>query len=127
MLARGLISGHWTAGAASAGDSRAYGPRFQSGAVEHNLALVEALRSIAQSKGASVAQLAIAWVAERGPDIIPLIGARRRDRLDEALGSLSVHFTAYDIAAIERAAPRGAALGDRYPSAVLAHMDSEQG
>ena len=126
VLARGLISGHWTAGATSAGDSRAFGPRFQSGAVEHNLSLVEALRSIAQAKGVSVAQLAIAWVAARGPDIIPLIGARRRDRLDEALGSLSVHLSADDMATIAHAAPRGAALGDRYPSAVLAHMDSER-
>ena len=126
VLARGLISGRWTAGAASADDSRAYGPRFQSGAVEHNLALVEALRSIAQSKGVSVAQLAIAWVATRGPDIVPLIGARRRDQLGEALDSLTVHLTPDDLAAVERAAPRGAALGDRYPSAVLAHMDSER-
>ena len=126
VLARGLISGHWRTGEAATSDSRAFGPRFQSGAVEHNLALVEALRSIAKSKGVSVAQLAIAWVAARGADIIPLIGARRRDQLGEALASLTVHLTVEDLAAIERVAPLGAALGDRYPSAVLAHMDSER-
>ena len=126
VLARGLIGGHWQAGAAGAGDSRAYGPRFQPGAVETNLALVEALRAIATAKGASVAQLAIAWVAAQGPDIVPLVGARRRDRLDEALGALTVMLTPADLAAIAEAAPPGAAVGDRYPVAMMAHLDSER-
>jgi aryl-alcohol dehydrogenase-like predicted oxidoreductase len=73
-----------------------------------------------------VAQIAIAWVLSRGQDIVPLVGARRRDRLDEALGALRVELTDKDLAAIEAAVPKGAAAGDRYPEAQLAHMDSER-
>lgn len=127
VLARGLISGHWQANAAQAGDMRARTPRFQEGNVEANLALVEALRSVAAAKGASVAQIVIAWVLAQGIDIVPVIGARRRDRLTEALGSLEVTLSPDDMAAIERAAPAGAVKGGRYPEAVLAHMDSEGG
>jgi aryl-alcohol dehydrogenase-like predicted oxidoreductase len=101
-------------------------PRFQDGNVDRNLALVEELRRVAQEKGASVAQLAIAWVAAQGTDIVPLVGARRRDRLAEALGSQHVTLTQADLAAIEAAMPKDAAAGDRYPTAMLAHMDSER-
>lgn len=131
VLARGLISGHWTAGAAKAGDSRAGGPRFQPGNVEQNLALVETLRALASAKGVSVAQLAIAWVAAQarqagGSDILPLVGARRRDRLTEALGAADVVLSDADLAAIARAVPSNAAAGERYPAAMMAHLDSEQ-
>ncbi len=77
---------HWQKDAAKGGDFRAMSPRFQEGNVERNLALVEALRRIAEAKGVTVAQIAIAWVAAQGHDIVPLVGARRRDRLAEALG-----------------------------------------
>lgn len=127
VLSRGLISGHWQAGAARAGDFRAHSPRFQAGNVERNLALVEALRNLAGAKGVSVAQVAIAWVLSRGEDIVPLVGARRRDRLEEALGALSVRLTAEDLAAIERAVPKDAAAGERYAAAQLAMLDSERG
>src|SRR4051794_11332881 len=87
VLSRGLISGHWSAGRAGGpGDLRGLSPRFSSGNVEHNLALVEALRRIAETKGCTVAQLAIAWVAAQGSDagdIVPLVGARTRERLAE--------------------------------------------
>ena len=126
VLSRGLISGHWQKAAAGAGDFRAMGPRFQEGNVDSNLALVEALRRVAEEKGATVAQLAIAWVAAQGSDIVPIIGARRRDRLDEALGAQAVSLSAGDIAAIEAAMPKDAAVGARYPEAMLAHMDSEK-
>jgi aryl-alcohol dehydrogenase-like predicted oxidoreductase len=127
VLSRGLISGHWQKGDGQAkGDFRSYSPRFQEGNVEKNLALVEALREIADAKGASVAQIAIAWVVAKGTDIVPLIGARRRDRLTEALGSQSVHLSADDLASIESAVPRDAAAGGRYIEAMLAHMDSEK-
>jgi aryl-alcohol dehydrogenase-like predicted oxidoreductase len=121
VLSRGLISGHWTA-TAGPGDFRAMSPRFQPGQVEHNLALVEALKAVAEAKGASVAQIAIAWVAAQGADIIPVIGARRRDRLTEALGALDVALTPDDLAAIERAVPKGSAAGDRYPAQQMAHL-----
>ena len=126
VLSRGLISGHWRKGQAQAGDFRAHSPRFQDGNLDRNLGLVEALRAVAEAKGVSVAQIAIAWVAARGDDIVPLIGARRRDRLDEALGALEVSLTDEDMAAIERAVPKGAAAGDRYAPAQMAHLDSER-
>ncbi|WP_445502586.1 aldo/keto reductase [Microvirga sp. G4-2] len=126
VLSRGLISGHWQKSRAGAGDWRAAGPRFQEGNVDKNLELVEALRRLADAKGASVAQIAIAWVAAKGQDIVPLVGARRRDRLGEALGALNIQLTEEDIAAIERAIPKGAAAGDRYPTALMGHLDSER-
>jgi aryl-alcohol dehydrogenase-like predicted oxidoreductase len=126
VLSRGLISGHWDKNSAGKGDFRAMSPRFQAGNVDHNLALVEALREIAEKKNISVAQLAIAWVTAQGKDIVPVIGARRRDRLQEALGSLDVTLGADDLAAIEAAVPKDAAAGDRYAAAQMAHLDSER-
>lgn len=127
VLSRGLISGHWSKDRTLADrDIRAGGPRFQGDNLDHNLALVEALRSIADARGVTVAQLAIAWVAQRGDDIVPLVGARRRDRLAEALGAVEVTLTPAELAAIETAAPRGAAAGERYPAAALLHLDSER-
>lgn len=126
VLSRGLISGHWTKESAQAGDWRAHSPRFQDGHVERNLALVDALAQIAQSKGVSVAQIAIAWVLAQGDDIVPVIGARRRDRLSESLGALDVTLSADELAAIESAVPKGAASGDRYAAVQMAHLDSEK-
>jgi aryl-alcohol dehydrogenase-like predicted oxidoreductase len=127
VLSRGLIGGHWRKDAAGAGDFRAHSPRFQGGNVERNLALVEALRKVAEGRNASVAQVAIAWVAAQGQDIVPLVGARRRDRLTEALGALALTLGADDIAAIERAVPRDAAAGARYAAAQMRDLDSERG
>jgi aryl-alcohol dehydrogenase-like predicted oxidoreductase len=123
VLGRGLISGHWTAGRTAApGDGRGFSPRFASGNVEHNLALVEALRRVAEAKGCTVAQLAIAWVAGRGEDIVPLVGARTRERLAEALPGMGLDLTADDLAEIEKAVPPGAARGDRYPPAFMSGL-----
>jgi aryl-alcohol dehydrogenase-like predicted oxidoreductase len=123
VLARGLISGHWSAGhAAGAGDMRGFSPRFSAGNVEHNLTLVEALRRVASAKGCTVAQLAIAWVAAQGDDIVPLVGARTRARLTEALPAMRLDLTADDLAEIEKAVPAGAARGDRYPPAFMAAL-----
>ncbi|GAA1169362.1 aldo/keto reductase [Streptomyces hebeiensis] len=127
VLSRGLISGHFTADRELApGDFRAMSPRFQGDNLRHNLALVESLRKIAEQKDASVAQIAIAWVLSRGADIVPLVGARRRDRLAEALGALEVTLDADDLAAIERAVPAGSAAGERYPATQMEHLDSER-
>jgi aryl-alcohol dehydrogenase-like predicted oxidoreductase len=128
VLSRGLISGHWSRErSATRGDFRAHSPRFQGSNLEHNLGLVEALREVADSRGVTVAQIAIAWVLGRGDDIVPLIGARRRDRLDEALAALDVRLTENDLAKIEAAVPPGAAAGDRYPEQAMAVLDSERG
>jgi aryl-alcohol dehydrogenase-like predicted oxidoreductase len=126
VLSRGLISGHWRKDNLAAGDWRAHVPRFQEANIDANLALVEALRKVAAAKNVSVAQIAIAWVSRQGDDIIPLIGARRRDRLVEALGSLDITLAAKDLAAIERAVPKDAAAGTRYPTAAMADLDSEK-
>ena len=127
VLSRGLISGHWQAGQGrEQGDFRAHSPRFQAGNVEANLAIADRLKAIADAKGITTAQLAIAWVAAQGPDIVPLVGARRRDRLDEALGALDVTLDAGDLAAIEAAVPHDAAQGDRYPAHGMASLDSER-
>ncbi len=126
VLSRGLISGHWQPSGTSGFDFRAMSPRFQPGNVEKNLELVEALRSIAEEKGVTVAQIAIAWVTAQGKDIVPIIGARRRDRLAESLGALDVRLTAEDLTTIENAVPRDAAAGGRYPESQLAHLDSEK-
>lgn len=126
VLSRGLISGHWDKDQGKAkGDFRAGGPRFQGENVDKNLALVEALRKIADAKGVSVAQIAIAWAAAQGDDIVPLVGARTRARLSESLGALDVTLSAGDLAAIEQAVPKGAAAGTRYAEAQMAHLDSE--
>jgi aryl-alcohol dehydrogenase-like predicted oxidoreductase len=127
VLSRGLISGHWQKGAEFAGrDFRAFSPRFQGDNIDKNLALVEALRKVADAKGFSVAQAAIAWVASQGTDIVPLVGARRRDRLAEGLGAMDVTLSPEDLAAIERVVPKGAAAGARYPGPAMADLDSER-
>ena len=127
VLARGLISGHFTADRQlAANDFRAHSPRFQGDNLRHNLTLVEALRKIAEQKGVSVAQIAIAWALARGEDIVPLVGARTRERLAESLGALDVVLDGEDLAAIEAAVPSGAAAGERYAPAAMAHLDSER-
>jgi aryl-alcohol dehydrogenase-like predicted oxidoreductase len=126
VLSRGLISGHWPKAREGERGFRGNAPRFQGANLDANLALVDKLRAIAEGIGASVAQVAIAWVAAQGPDIVPLVGARRRDRLAEALGALDVTLSADHHAALARALPPGAAAGARYPEAALAHMDSEK-
>jgi aryl-alcohol dehydrogenase-like predicted oxidoreductase len=128
VLSRGLLSGHWSADKLNGErDFRAHSPRFSGANLERNLALVEALREAAWERSASVAQVAVAWVLAQGPDIIPLIGARRRDQLAEALGALDLRLDARDLARVEAAVPPGAAAGERYVAAQMALLDSEQG
>ena len=128
VLSRGLLGGRWSPGQAAApGDIRARMPRFRPENLERNLALVDTLREIAAAKGATVAQLAIAWVLAGGDDIVPLVGTTRRERLAEALEALQVELGEVDLAAIEAAAPPGAAAGDRYDERQMAMLDSERG
>ena len=127
VLSRGLISGHWTADRSTTpGDFRAFSPRFNGDNLAHNLTLVEALRRVADDLDASVAQVAIAWVLAQGEEIVPLIGARTRERLAEALGALDLELDAGAIERMEAAIPPGAAAGDRYPAAQMAMLDSER-
>ncbi|KUO14026.1 aldo/keto reductase [Streptomyces sp. DSM 15324] len=127
VLGRGLISGHFTAERQlAAGDFRTFSPRFQGDNLRHNLTLVEALRAVADRKGVTVAQTVIAWVLAQGEDIVPLIGARSRERLAESLGALDVVLDKADLAEIEEAVPADAAAGARYAPAAMEHLDSER-
>jgi aryl-alcohol dehydrogenase-like predicted oxidoreductase len=127
VLSRGLLSGHWSKGQPQqVGDFRGHLPRFSGENLDRNLSLVEALRDIAQEQNATVAQVAIAWVLSRGNDIIPLIGARRRDRLKEALGALNLQLSEAELAQIEAAIPLDAVAGDRYSQDQMAMLDSEK-
>jgi aryl-alcohol dehydrogenase-like predicted oxidoreductase len=127
VLSRGLISGHWTQERSiSATDFRSRAPRFRGENLERNLELVDALREVAEEVGASVAQVAIAWVLSRGEDIVPLVGARTRERLSEALGAIELDLSDDALARIERAMPADRAAGDRYPEAQMGQLDSER-
>jgi aryl-alcohol dehydrogenase-like predicted oxidoreductase len=127
VLSRGLISGHWTRNReTTARDFRSRSPRFSRENIDRNLELAQALTAVAESKGATAAQAAIAWVLARGEDIVPLIGARRRDRLTEALGALDLHLSDDDLKTIEDAVPADAVAGDRYDPRQMAMLDSEK-
>jgi aryl-alcohol dehydrogenase-like predicted oxidoreductase len=125
IMSRGLLSTD-SARAIRAGDPRSRFPRFQGENLQRNLDLLAALERIAAGRGATTAQLAIAWVASRGTDIIPLIGTKRRDRLAEALAALDLTLTPGELAAIEAAIPADQVAGDRYDSHGMASLDSER-
>lgn len=101
-------------------------PRFQSENLERNLELVRRLEEIAGELHATIPQLALAWVLSRGEDIVPLIGARTRDQLADALRALELELTGAQLAEIERAVPADAVAGSRYAEAQMAHLDSER-
>lgn len=126
VLSRGLLGGHWSSAGAGPGDFRSLSPRFSAENVDRNLALVEALRQVAEDIGASPARAAIAWVAARGSDIVPLIGAKTRGRLAEALGSTEIGLTDDQLARIDGAVPAEQVAGERYPAAHMAALDSER-
>jgi aryl-alcohol dehydrogenase-like predicted oxidoreductase len=108
------------------GDHRATWPRFQGDNLDRNLALVAGLVPVAARHGITVAQLAIAWVAAQGSDIVPLVGMRTESRIRPAVEALAVTLTAEDLADIDRALPAGAAAGTRYPQALMSGLDSER-
>ncbi|MET4386920.1 aryl-alcohol dehydrogenase-like predicted oxidoreductase [Bradyrhizobium sp. F1.4.3] len=131
VLARGLISGHWSKDSGKNSDKtgkdyRLMSPRFQGANLDANLALAEQLRAIAAEIGATPAQVAIAWVAAQGKEIVPLIGARTRNRLTEALGATRVTLTPAQLAALAKAFPPNIASGTRYAAEQMAHLDSEK-
>jgi pyridoxine 4-dehydrogenase len=125
VLSRGLLSGR-VPSRETKGDIRVIRmPRFAQGNVEQNLKLVEALRRIGEQKDATPAQLAVAWVRSRGRDIVPVIGARRREQLKEALGALELSLDAGDLARIDAAVSPDITAGARYDAVQMAHLDSE--
>jgi aryl-alcohol dehydrogenase-like predicted oxidoreductase len=125
ILSRGLLSSA-SAREIAAGDPRSRFPRFQGENLQRNLDLLSELEKIAEQHHVTTAQLAIAWAASRGPDIVPLLGTKRRDRLAEALGALELDLTPADLAALEAAIPQDQVSGDRYDPAQMSALDSEK-
>jgi aryl-alcohol dehydrogenase-like predicted oxidoreductase len=126
VLSRGLLSGTWSKERGAQKDFRSVSPRFQGENLERNLALVETLRAIADARGTNPAQLAIAWALSRGDDIVPLVGARRRSQLTDALAATELSLSADELARIEAAIPPEAVAGSRYNEVQMAHLDSER-
>lgn len=113
-LGRGFLTGTVQPGTLGAADFRATMPRFQAEAGQSNLRLVDALKAVAQCKGCTPGQLAIAWVLHQGEDMVPIPGTRRLDWLDENLGAADIALSADDLAQIEQAVPAGDVIGGRY-------------
>ncbi len=127
ILSRGLLSESFDPSRPpEPGDIRGRFPRMTGENAERNLELVGRLRSVAAARGASVQQGAFAWVRSRGEDIVPLIGARRRDQLEQALAGLALTLTESELEEIERAVPEGSVAGTRYGQAQMADLDSER-
>jgi aryl-alcohol dehydrogenase-like predicted oxidoreductase len=122
VLSRGLLSGSKPK---SPRDFRAYLPRFTGENLQRNERLVETLRQIADGKGATASQLAIAWVLAKGSNIVPLVGARTRTQLAESLGALQIELTSADLERIEAALPSSAVAGTRYDEHQMRVLDSE--
>ncbi|KAA1425698.1 aldo/keto reductase [Nocardioides antri] len=117
-LGRGMLTGTITesGGAAGDGDLRrsAYFPRFQGDALATNLALVENVRALADQKGVTPGQVALAWVLAQGPDVVPIPGTKRTRYLEENVAAAAVELTDHDLVALEKAVPRDAVVGERY-------------
>ena len=103
-----------------ADDWRRNNPRFQGEHFQKNLALVARIEQMAEARGCTAAQLALAWVLARGADIVPIVGVRSVARLEENVAALPLALSPADLAAIDEIAPRGAASGPRYPAASMA-------
>jgi aryl-alcohol dehydrogenase-like predicted oxidoreductase len=122
VLSRGLLAGSKP----GARDFRGHLPRFAPGNIERNQQMVGTLRQLAADLGCTATQLAIAWVLAKGRNIVPLVGARKRTQLTEALGALDVRLTADHIKRIEAAVPAAAVAGTRYDAHQMSILDSER-
>ncbi|PAU66331.1 aldo/keto reductase [Pseudomonas sp. PIC25] len=121
-LGRGFLTGAITSPADFAEDDyRRSSPRFQGENFARNLRLVEQVKVLAEEKGVKPSQLALAWVLAQGDDVIPIPGTKRRRYLEENLGALDVQLTADELARIDAIFPVDAAVGTRYPEAIM-HM-----
>jgi aryl-alcohol dehydrogenase-like predicted oxidoreductase len=114
-LGRGFLTGGIRSPDEVKGDRRAQHPRFQAEHFAHNRALVDHVEALARKKGCTPAQLVLAWLLAQGPDVVPIPGTKRQERLDENLGALQVRLSTEDVSRISEALPAGAAAGNRYP------------
>ncbi len=127
VLCRGLLSGHYSPGATgNPHDIRQHFPRFQGENLDRNLTLVTRLTEVAESVGATLPQLAYAWVLSCGDDVVPLAGARTPDQVADAISAVTLELSGEQLARVEEAVPADAAAGDRYASPQMAHLDSER-
>ena len=119
-LSRGLFGG---VVASTPGDLRRNFPRFQGENLTANLRLMEKLKQLAAQKNVTPSQLALAWVLAKGSNIVPIIGTRRREHLQENLAASVLRLSPSDLEQIERELPRGAVAGDRYPAATMSTLN----
>ena len=122
-LGRGFLTNEAATRQNVEGDFRNRHPRFSGDAFEKNLALVKNLEAIAAAKNVTVAQLSLAWVLSRGPDVVPIPGTKRRRWLHENIAALDIDLSVADVAALEAAVPRGAVVGDRYQPAGMLNVN----
>jgi aryl-alcohol dehydrogenase-like predicted oxidoreductase len=124
VLSRGLLTGSKVG---AKGDVRNHFPRFVGENRTRNQRLVQALQTLAEEKGSSPAQLAIAWALAKGENIIPVIGARTRKQLNEAMTALTIGLSVEEIDVLERAVPASEVAGTRYGEMQMRQLDSEVG
>jgi aryl-alcohol dehydrogenase-like predicted oxidoreductase len=115
-LGRGFLTGSYRSAADfTEGDRRLALPRFQGENLERNVRLADEVRLLAEQKGVTAAQLALAWVHSRGDDVVPIPGTKRRRYLEENVGALDFELTDAELQRLDESFPAGAAAGDRYP------------
>jgi aryl-alcohol dehydrogenase-like predicted oxidoreductase len=96
------------------GDFRRFNPRFQGDNFNKNLDLVRHIQALAQAKGATPAQIALAWVMAQGEDVVPIFGSTKRSRVEENLKALEITLTPAELEEIDRVLPKGSTAGTRY-------------
>ncbi len=115
-LGRGFLSGRFSSpDDIPEGDFRASNPRFQGDNFRRNLAIVQRVRELADEKGVTAAQLALAWVQSRGDDVVPIPGTKRVKYLEENVAATEIELSESDLQRLDQAAPPGQTAGDRYP------------
>jgi aryl-alcohol dehydrogenase-like predicted oxidoreductase len=119
-LGRGFLAGNFRSLAdLPKDDARRNQPRFADGNVEHNLAIANAVRDLAQRKGATPAQIALAWVMAQGEEVLPIPGTKRRERQAENAASVDIKLTAAELQELVLAVDKVTVKGDRYPPAMM--------
>jgi aryl-alcohol dehydrogenase-like predicted oxidoreductase len=123
-LGRGFLTGRFrSVEDIPEGDGRRRHPRFQDGALEANLAVVEVVEDIAAAHDATAAQVALAWVLAQGDDVLPIPGTTRPERIDENVAALDLTLSADELARLDDALPEGGVQGTRYPAGAMQYLD----
>jgi aryl-alcohol dehydrogenase-like predicted oxidoreductase len=124
-LGRGFLTGQITSPDDFEDDDfRRFQPRFQGESFTKNLELVDAVRGMAEEKGLTAGQLALAWVHAQGDDVVPIPGTKRRTYLEENVAAIDVALSPGDLKRIDEVFPPDAVSGDRYPDMSWVHVES---